>query len=108
MIVEVKLSCQLRLFEHTIVNTDIDPYDGIVTITYIGDDTAYLSGFHGNISRKLYRELLQYLVDKNIQRVIAYRVEGKSLPFSKLIGNNLYEMDVSKLKKRTDLGGPRG
>lgn len=100
MIIESTLTSQIRLFQQQHANYMIDPYDAICTLTYINSATVYISGFNGNVTRQMYKEFIRYIHSKSIKKIIAERAGAKRLPYSTILSENLYELDVEKIVLR--------
>ena len=49
------------------------PYDGIITVQFLADDTVYLSGAHGTINREVYTKLTEKLRELGVKRVLYER-----------------------------------
>jgi len=49
-----------------------EPFDIILTVSWVGD-VAYLSGMHGRFTRRMWREIHDYLATAGAMRAIAVR-----------------------------------
>lgn len=43
------------------------PYDFILTVQYIGDDTVYLEGLHGTMTKDLLKALKAYAKERGVR-----------------------------------------
>lgn len=76
------------------------PYVAICTIVWESPDVIWVKGLHGDLSRKLLREFLKFLVDSKIKTVKAHRANGKTLPFIVFRDNEYTEISVESLAKK--------
>lgn len=76
------------------------PYVAICTIVYEEPDIIWIKGFHGNVSRKLYRELATWIVDSNIRLIKANRAENKHIPFTSFRDGDYIEVEVGEAFKK--------
>jgi hypothetical protein len=74
-------------------------YVAVGTVIFETADTIYLNGLHGEMTRAMQRELLDWLVGHGIKRVKAHRAPKRSLPFARRVDDH-EEIEVSDLVAR--------
>jgi len=92
------LVSQLRFYEET----SEDPYaqyDAVCTVIWNGTSDITIKGLHGTLSRKIFRELLDWLAVNNITTVRANRAPQRLLPCAQEQLDGSYLVLVSDLLK---------
>jgi hypothetical protein len=64
---------QIRIYDEPDGYEKRIPYKGIITVTYLNEKTAYLSGAVGEINRKVYNEIVKLLKAEGIEEVLFER-----------------------------------
>lgn len=52
-----------------------DPYDLIMTVTWLNDDEIYIQGAHGNINKDRFKQVYNYYKSKGVKRIRFQRKE---------------------------------
>lgn len=76
------------------------PYVAICTLVWESPSVIWVKGLHGDLSRKLLREFLIFLVDNKVKTVKAHRASGKTLPFIVFRENEYTEISVDALAEK--------
>lgn len=79
--------------------SDFEEYCAVCSVIWESDDTIWLQGFHGQVTRKHLRKLLKFFVDNKIKTVKAYRAPKHLLPLSKQVQDH-FEINVKELIDR--------
>lgn len=80
--------------------TDFADYCAVCNVVWETEEVIWLKGFHGNMTRKNFRELLNWLQVNEIKRVKAYRSPNHVLPLAKQTADGYFEIKVDDLVKR--------
>lgn len=99
MIRHEPLTAALRFYER---DSDLPtpPYDAICTVVWETRNTIWIRGLHGEMSRKLLRELLEWFIDNGVCTVRAHRDSAHSLPFARTQDDGSFAIDVADLIDR--------
>lgn len=89
----------IRFYEEENVE-DYTPYTAICSVLHESPDTIWIKGFHGNVSRKLYKELATWIVDNNIKLIKANRAESRNIPFTSFRDGDYIEVEVNDVFKK--------
>lgn len=77
-----------------------DDYCAICTVIWENREVIWLVGFHGELQRKHFRRLLQWLIDNKIKLVKAYRSPKHILPLAVEHPGGYFEIKVQDLVDR--------
>lgn len=94
---EIQLSI-LRFYD-TETTDPYQPYIAICTVIWETKDIIWIKGLHGNLSRKLLRQLVQFLEEKNVRLIKTHRAASKTLPFISRREGEYAEILVSDLTR---------
>ena len=75
-----------------------DSYVAVCTLLWESPSIVWLKGLHGNLTRKVLRDLVQWLLDNKISLVKAIRASG-SLPLATYTRGEYCEIDVEKRRE---------
>lgn len=97
---------ELQITQLRFYNEDSDnpfqPYDAICSIVWESPKVIWIRGFHGTLTRKLLRELFQWVLSNGIEKIKAHRASGKTLPFLRhgSRGAEYSEIDVNAIRDK--------
>lgn len=78
-----------------------DEYEGVVSVMWPSDTHAFLFGANGNTSKMGFVGVLRELKRCGAKKVTMSRVNGKVIPFGRLVSQgdveSLWEIDLNKL-----------
>lgn len=89
----------IRFYDCEHSDNPFEPYIGVCTLIWENNNTIWIQGMHGVMSRKLLREFLEFCISKNITIIKAYRAPNHQLPMMREVGDHL-EISVNELVKR--------
>lgn len=92
----------LRFYEIDPEPNESPPYDAVCTLVWENDNTIWIQGLHGKLTRKLLREFLKFCYKNDVHKIKAYRSLGHSLPLMIEVDNHL-EISVESLVERFGL-----
>jgi hypothetical protein len=75
-------------------------YSAVCNLVWETPTTIWLKGFHGDMTRKNFRELLDFLVDNKIEIVKAFRSPKHILPLAVEKEGGYFEIKVRDLVNR--------
>lgn len=78
---------------------DMADYVAVGTVVWETEDTIFINGLHGAMTRAMQRELLDWLIAHGIKRVKAHRAPQRSLPFARRVDDH-EEIEVADLVAR--------
>ena len=67
------LAAHIRVYAEGKSYANRDPYEGILTIMYLTNDTVYLTGAHGSVTGALRVKAMKLLASKGIKHVSYHR-----------------------------------
>lgn len=75
------------------------PFDAVCTLMWRRPD-VWVFGFHGNLTRALLHEFVQFLVEARIQNIRAFRSEAHVLPRARMLPDGSWLIPMDELQKR--------
>ena len=90
---------ELRLFEAA-SPAPMAEYDAACLLLWETPQVVWIRMLKGHVSRKLLRELLQWLLDNQVHTVRAHRAAGHVLPLSVLQADGAFSVSVADLATR--------
>lgn len=75
-------------------------FHAVCTVVWRNLNEVYLTGLQGELSRRDWRELLQWLHEREIHRVVCQRAPGHLVPFATPAGNGWLLVDVGQAWQR--------
>lgn len=88
----------LRFYENE-NPSDFEDYIAVCYLVWETNDIVWIQGFHGDLTRKHLRLLLNFFVENNIKLVRAKRSPFRTLPLSRNMGSH-HEIFVQDLIDR--------
>ena len=88
----------IRFYEEA--SDDMIPYVAVATIVWESADTVWIKAMHGDITRKMLRELATTLLSQNIRYIKAKREEGRSLPLGVRQEDGSFLIDLHKFNRQ--------
>ena len=75
------------------------PFDAVCTLMWEKLD-VWVFGFHGNLTRSLLHQFVNFLVEAQIQNIRAFRADWHILPRALLMPDGSWTIPMDELQKR--------
>lgn len=75
------------------------PFDAVCTLMWAGSE-VWVFGFHGNLTRALLHQFVQFLAEAKVQSIRAFRADWHILPRARLMADGSWLIPMEELQKR--------
>jgi len=100
MIKSTITSMTLRLYKDESAVMYVTDYDAIINVTFLSSNTVFLSGFKGEVNRKMLRQMYRWFVAEGIEYILATRSPLHSLFCATEILPGIQLLKISDLESR--------